>query len=251
MESAQQQKELDNRKVQMQKLQAEAMTLVHDTVGSKEMTEDVIGRTITGTGQSSPNRPSIAPLMTASISEPVNTEERAADPQMSCENFPVTAILSPNDELTRVEESAIVLAQGLGEGLVSKPGLGKKLPNTLLSRSRWNLSIQTYDVRYHSAKKEYASAPGATRCYSSMSLKITNWEVRAWHDTEESRYPFDYEIHPWRKALLSQHGTGNRTTRILASGMTWLNCGPLLESDNWELGPRRDALLTEMTVFND
>lgn len=42
---------------------------------------DDVGRTITETGQSSPNRPSSVPMATASISEPVNSEQRAADPQ--------------------------------------------------------------------------------------------------------------------------------------------------------------------------
>ncbi|PHU06520.1 hypothetical protein BC332_23009 [Capsicum chinense] len=74
MESAQQQKEFDtaSRKVRMQKLLAEVMTLVHDTVGSKEMTKDDVGRSITGIAQSAPNRLSIAPVVNASVSEPVN-----------------------------------------------------------------------------------------------------------------------------------------------------------------------------------
>ncbi|PHT37751.1 hypothetical protein CQW23_21324 [Capsicum baccatum] len=65
MELAQQQKEFDtaSRKVRMQKLLAEVMTLVHDTVGSKEMTKDDVGRSITGTGQSAPNRLSISRMM--------------------------------------------------------------------------------------------------------------------------------------------------------------------------------------------
>ncbi|XP_016554226.2 uncharacterized protein LOC107853764 [Capsicum annuum] len=86
-ESAQKKKELDTmyNKVHMHKLLAEAMTTqlpdTADTIGILEMTEDDVGRTITETGQSSPNRPSSVPMATASISEPVNSEQRAADPQ--------------------------------------------------------------------------------------------------------------------------------------------------------------------------
>ncbi|KAM3341162.1 hypothetical protein P3S68_028797 [Capsicum galapagoense] len=78
-----------------------------DTMYNK-MTEDDVGRTITETGQSSPNRPSSVPMATASISEPVNSEQRAADPQISSENFPMTVIPSLLAELPRVEESAVV-----------------------------------------------------------------------------------------------------------------------------------------------
>lgn len=110
---AQKQNDLDTiyTKVHMHKLLAEAMTQVHntaDTVGSLEMTVDLVGRTITGTRQSLPNRPSSIPAVTASISEPVNSEQRAADPQISCENFPMAAIPSPNAEFPRVAESAVV-----------------------------------------------------------------------------------------------------------------------------------------------
>ncbi|CAN4117078.1 unnamed protein product [Withania somnifera] len=66
-----------------------------------------VGRTIAGTGHSSSNRPSSVPVVTASISAPVNSEQRAADPQISSESFPMAAKSSPNAELSRVEESAV------------------------------------------------------------------------------------------------------------------------------------------------
>ncbi|XP_060201535.1 uncharacterized protein LOC132630036 isoform X2 [Lycium barbarum] len=106
MDFARKQKELDTiyDKVHVHKLLAEAMTQVEDTAD----TFDVVGKTITGTGQSSPNRPSSVPAMTASISEPVNSEHPPADPQISSENFPMAAIPSPNAEFPRMEESAVV-----------------------------------------------------------------------------------------------------------------------------------------------
>ncbi|KAK4723742.1 hypothetical protein R3W88_026521 [Solanum pinnatisectum] len=112
MELSQKQEDLDTvfNKVHVHKLLAEAMTQVQDTadsVGPLEMTVDV-GRTITGTGESLPNRPSSVPAVTASISEPVNSEQRAADPQIYSENFPMAAIPSLNAELPRVAELAVV-----------------------------------------------------------------------------------------------------------------------------------------------
>ncbi|MCE3050206.1 hypothetical protein HAX54_046628 [Datura stramonium] len=81
-------------------LLAEAMTQAQDTVESIEMT--------VGTRQSSPHRPSSVPEMTASILEPVNSEQRAADPRISSENFSIAAIPSLNAELPSVEEPAVV-----------------------------------------------------------------------------------------------------------------------------------------------
>ncbi|KAK4353287.1 hypothetical protein RND71_028805 [Anisodus tanguticus] len=85
MEFAEKQKDLDTiyNKVHAHKLLAEAMTQVQDT-------DYIFG-------------------VTASISEPVSSEQRTADPQISSENFSMAAILSPNSELPRVEESAVVL----------------------------------------------------------------------------------------------------------------------------------------------
>ncbi|KAK4343019.1 hypothetical protein RND71_038835 [Anisodus tanguticus] len=69
---------------------------------------DDVWRTITGTGQSLPNRLSNVPVVTASISEPVSSEQRVVDPQISSENFPMAVIPSPNAELPRVEDLAVI-----------------------------------------------------------------------------------------------------------------------------------------------
>ncbi|XP_015089613.1 protein CHROMATIN REMODELING 4-like [Solanum pennellii] len=113
MELSQKHEDLDTvyKKVHVHKLLAEAMTQIQDTadsVGPLEMTADVVGSTITGSEESLPNRPSSVPAVTASNAEPVNSEQRAADPQIYSENFLMAAIPSLNAELPRVEELAVV-----------------------------------------------------------------------------------------------------------------------------------------------
>ncbi|XP_016470563.1 uncharacterized protein LOC107792831 isoform X4 [Nicotiana tabacum] len=118
-ELVQKHKDLDTlyNKVHMNKLLAEAMTQIQNTAWSLEMTE--------GTGQSSPSRPSRVPAVTAAstqpasqssnilnypslVSEPVNSEQRAADHQISSQNFSMAVIPSQNAELPIVTESAAV-----------------------------------------------------------------------------------------------------------------------------------------------
>ncbi|XP_015169515.1 protein CHROMATIN REMODELING 4-like isoform X2 [Solanum tuberosum] len=166
MELSQKQEDLDTifNKVHVHKLLAEAMTQVQDTadsVGPLEMTVDVDGRTINGSGESLPNRPSSVPAVTASISEPVNSEQRAADPQIYSENFPMAAIPSLNAELPRVEELAVVRRTSARATLQttssadlptsgSRPTPTPNYQSVILTPSQ--LSIQT---------SRYAARPGA------------------------------------------------------------------------------------------
>lgn len=122
---------------------------------------DVDGRTINGSGESLPNRPSSVPAVTASISEPVNSEQRAADPQIYSENFPMAAIPSLNAELPRVEELAVVRRTSARATLQttssadlptsgSRPTPTPNYQSVILTPSQ--LSIQT---------SRYAARPGA------------------------------------------------------------------------------------------
>ncbi|KAK6777346.1 hypothetical protein RDI58_024063 [Solanum bulbocastanum] len=119
MELSQKQEDLDTvyNKVHVHKLLAEAITQVQDTadsVGPLEMTvvcaflQMLLGGLLAELENQLPNRPSSVPGVTASISEPVNSEQRAADPQIYSENFPMAAIPSLNAELPRVAELAVV-----------------------------------------------------------------------------------------------------------------------------------------------
>ncbi|XP_070007002.1 uncharacterized protein [Nicotiana sylvestris] len=118
-ELVQKRKDLDTlyNKVHMNKLLAEAMIQIQNTAWSLEMAE--------GTGQSSPSRPSSVPAVISASTQPasqssdvlkypslfsehVNLEQRAADYQISSQNFSMAVIPSQNAELPMVTESAAV-----------------------------------------------------------------------------------------------------------------------------------------------
>ncbi|PHT37753.1 hypothetical protein CQW23_21326 [Capsicum baccatum] len=174
-ESAQKKKELD--------------TIFINDIYNVCFSPDDVGRTTTETGQSSPNRPSSVPMETASISEPVNSEQRAADPQISSENFPMTVIPSLLAELPRVEESAVV-PQTSGRATLQKssssnlPTIGSfvnPIPN-------YQSVILTPSNAELSRMKELAAVPWTSGKATLQTESSSNLPTSGSHATPTANY---------------------------------------------------------------